>query len=136
MEIKIVRDTFTKESTIGKLYLDGRYFANALEDVVRPAGVKVPNQTAIPAGRYRIIWNKSSRFSLKAGHPVFMPLILDIPGFAGVRLHSGNTAADTLGCILVGYDRHENSISRSRDAIVALYPLIEKSKTPVWLTVS
>jgi hypothetical protein len=135
VEIKIIRDTLTKESTLGKLYIDGRYFANTLEDVVRPAGEKVPNKTAIPAGRYRVIWNKSNRFSLKAGHPVFMPLILDIPGFAGVRLHSGNRAADTDGCVLVGFDRHADAISRSRDAIDALYPLIQGSKTPVWLTI-
>jgi len=136
VEIKIIRDTFTKESTIGKLYLDGHYFANTLEDVVRLRGVKVQDKTAIPAGHYRVIWNKSTRFSRKAGRDVFMPLILDIPGFAGVHIHSGNGPADTDGCVLVGYDRHVNSISRSRDAIAALYPLIQGSKTAIWLTIS
>lgn len=136
VEIKLIRDTLTKESTLGKLYIDGYYFANTLEDVVRAPGSKVAGKTAIPTGRYRVIWNKSNRFSRLAGRDVFMPLLLDIPGFAGVRIHTGNRAADTEGCILVGYDRHADSISRSRDAIQALYPLIEKSKTLVWLTVS
>lgn len=86
--------------TIGKLYIDGNLFCDVLEDVVRPEGVKVYGETAIPFGTYKVKLTMSNRFKK------VMPILLDVPMFEGIRIHAGNTEADTSGCILVG----ENTI--------------------------
>jgi hypothetical protein len=86
-----------------------------LEDRVRAAGVKVPHETAIPAGRYRVIVDWSNRFKKYAFH------ILDVPNFTGIRIHSGNTDKDTDGCLLVGRDRGLNCVEYSHVAFVALW---------------
>jgi hypothetical protein len=84
---------------------------------VRP--VKIAGRTAIPAGRYEVIINFSQRF----GRP--LPLLLNVPDFEGVRIHPGNTPANTEGCILVGETKSENFIGQSR---VAFDQLFEKLK--------
>jgi hypothetical protein len=98
LELKLIRTTFTGKSTIGDLYIDETYHCHTLEDVVRN-GEKVYGSTAIPSGRYEVIMTMSARFGK------IMPLLLNVPGFEGVRIHKGNTAADTLGCLLVGADK-------------------------------
>lgn len=95
-DILLHRRYFYEDYTGGDLYLDGRFFCNTLEDMVRTEGPKVPGQTAIPSGHYHVALSVSRRFGK------LMPEILDVPGFAGIRIHAGNTAAGTAGCILVG----------------------------------
>lgn len=96
MILYALRSIYTPVSTIGDLILEHRIFCHTLEDVVRPKGaVKVPGKTAIPAGRYRLLVSDSPRFKRP------MPMIENVPGFTGVRMHGGNTAEDTDGCILV-----------------------------------
>ena len=70
-----------------------------MEDTVRGHGIKIAGQTAIPAGCYKVVVNRSARFKRD------MPLLLDIPEFFGVRIHGGNSSADTTGCILVAKHR-------------------------------
>lgn len=93
--------------TIGTLYLLGtdriwEYQCFTCEDVIREKpGVpveqwKIRRVTAIPAGLYRVTITYSYRFARP------LPLLLDVPGFEGVRIHPGNTQADTDGCILPG----------------------------------
>ena len=77
------------------MYLDGRFGVLHLEDVVRQ-GEKVPGQTAIPEGIYTVQITFSNRFKRD------LPLLLNVPNFEGIRIHPGNTDADTEGCILVG----------------------------------
>ena len=95
MDIKLRRFEFGTTYTIGKLYIDGVYHCFTLEDKVRE-GEKVQNETAIPYGIYSVIIDISTRF----GRP--MPHVLDVPGFEGIRIHTGNTSHDTEGCILLG----------------------------------
>lgn len=95
MKLTLERITYSEEATIGRLFLDNEYYCYTLEDTVRPAGVKVYGKTAIPAGTYKVIVNQSTRFKK------LLPLLLDVPGFEGIRIHGGNTADDSLGCILV-----------------------------------
>lgn len=95
--------------TEGCLFIDGVYFCDTIEDQVRPDGVKVPGNTAIPAGTYDVILSMSPRLKK------ITPRLLDVPGFDGVLIHSGNTSADSAGCILVGQHVSPGVIGASRD---------------------
>ena len=113
MELRVERTDFSETSTIGKLYVDDQFECYTLEDKVRP--VKIKGKTAIPAGRYEVIINFSQRFGRK------LPLFLNVPNFEGVRIHPGNTAADTEGCILVGETKDAEFIGQSRLAFEGLF---------------
>lgn len=96
MDLVLRRRRSSATTTIGDLSIDGIAFSQTLEDPVRAGGVKVVGETAIPAGRYRLVLSMSTRFKK------LMIEVLAVPGFTGVRVHAGRTAKDTLGCILVG----------------------------------
>jgi hypothetical protein len=113
MLLTLNREIYTERSTIGSLTVDGKFHSFTLEDCVRP--VKIPGKTAISAGRYEIIINWSARFKRP------LPLLLNVPFFAGVRIHAGNTDVDTEGCILVGRTRQVDFIGESRKAFDLLF---------------
>jgi hypothetical protein len=115
MKLQLIRKTFTEKSTIGLLSVDGVFECYTLEDKVRD--VKIAGVTAIPYGVYKVILNYSNRFKK------ILPLLLEVENFEGVRIHSGNTDADTEGCILVGKTRGEDSIGNSK---IALNDLVQK----------
>ena len=119
MELKLRRFEFGTTYTIGKLYVDGIYHCFTLEDKVRE-GEKVNGQTAIPYGTYSVIIDHSNRFNRD------LPHILNVQGFEGVRIHTGNTSADTEGCILVGTTwAGKDFVGNSK---FAFDPLFEKMK--------
>jgi len=118
MRLTLARTDKLHGATLGELSEDGVHICYTLEDTVRPAGVKVPGQTAIPAGSYRVIVNLSARFRRP------LPLVQNVPGFSGIRIHPGNTTADTEGCILVGYERAGAMLLHSRVAFEALFSMI------------
>lgn len=116
MDIKIVRDTFTADTTIGKMHIDGAEFCDTLEDTFRnlnDGGVKVQNVTAIPKGEYSC----SLRYSPHLKHWVLW--LQDVPGFTYVYIHFGNYARDTDGCILIGYGRMKDMVTDSDNAFRA-----------------
>lgn len=126
MRLMLVRDHYYPDATLGRLYINGGLTCYTLEDTDRrleDGGEKIPGQTAIPRGTYPITITQSARF----GKP--LPLLSDVPGFAGIRIHPGNTSADTEGCILVGTSRAENAIGNSRAAFAKVYELIEEALT-------
>lgn len=102
MRLRVIRIVFNEHSTLGRLYLNNEYYCYTLEDRVRPAGVKVFGKTAIPAGTYTVIVNYSPKFKK------LMPLLLKVPGFDGIRIHSGTLATHSHGCVLVGKDVRSN----------------------------
>ena len=127
MHLTVQRHTLTARSTISVLSIDGIPTCSILEDPVRLTGPKVWGDTAIPAGTYGVIVNQSTRFSAKAGHPVFLPLLLNVPGYEGVRIHCGNSPVDTEGCLLVGvYSKLQPDwVSTSQVTFGKVFPLIQ-----------
>jgi hypothetical protein len=119
MNIKLVRNALNGECTIGDLFVDGVRECYTLEDCVRAE--KIAGKTAIQAGRYEVTITFSNRFQKK------LPLLHGVPNFEGVRIHTGNTAENTEGCILVGKSREENKIVNSRAAFEPLYAKIEQA---------
>jgi hypothetical protein len=117
MNLLLQRRPSADGCTLGQLFVDGAFECFTLEDIVRSAA-KVAHETAIPAGEYRVTITFSNRFQR------MLPLVNDVPGFDGIRIHSGNTAADTSGCILVGQHSAVDSIDSSRLALGALQPKI------------
>src|SRR5262245_37968577 len=132
MELFLKRYPSTGVATEGVLY---EQVCVTLEDTVRPAG-KVPGRTAIPAGRYRIVVDWSPRFQQ------IMPRLLDVPGFEGIRIHTGNKPEDTEGCILVGEDPTTLTdawIGKSRVAYDKLLPKLvaaQERGQEVWITIA
>lgn len=109
--IVYVKRTFKgPEYTIGKLYIGTDYFCDTLEDTVR-TGEKIAGKTAIPAGEYHVKKTYSPRFKTQ------LPEILNVPNFTGVRIHSGNTAKDTEGCILLGLNKVKGAVINSKNAV-------------------
>jgi len=117
MKLLLKRLHKTDKSTIGELYVDGKFECYTLEDVERKE--KVFGKTAIPKGNYEVVMTMSNRFKK------MMPLLLNVPGYDGVRIHSGNKSEDTEGCLLLGKTRGIDSIGESRNAIAAFYPKVE-----------
>lgn len=120
MKITIKRLYKTETSTIGELSIDGIFECFTLEDKERD--VKIKSETAIPKGTYKVIINQSNRFKR------LLPLLLNVPNFEGVRIHSGNTNHDTEGCILVGRTRSKDFIGQSRKAFDKLFKKMQESK--------
>lgn len=129
MLLTLERRWLTPKSTIGELRLDGVIKCFVLEDVYRPSPeAKVPGKTCIPCGKYEVVITHSPRFSALAGIPVDMPLLLNVPGFTGVRIHWGNRPEDTDGCLLVGLDRGPDQVLRSRIAYEQVFALIQAAR--------
>jgi hypothetical protein len=125
--VTVVRDTFQPGCTLGKLYINNVFLCHTLEDTDRyldkkGVGAKIYASTAIGAGRYNMRISLSPRFKR------LMPEVLAVPGFTGIRIHSGNTAEDTEGCILVGMIRGRDKILDSRTAYDLLMKQIGGSK--------
>jgi len=148
MELVLKREVFTKNSTIGSLSVNGVFECYILEDPDRGLTsemsleeiekIKQYGVTAIPYGRYRIKRTKSDRFSLKAGHTVVMPLLLDTKGYRGVRIHIGNYPKDTLGCLLPARKKGIDCVMESTKATQQLEKKIEGAELngeEVWITI-
>lgn len=108
--------------TIGKLYIDGKYYCDTIEDTVRDLPEKCPYtvkgqvckckekvyaKTAIPAGIYEIKMTYSNKFKR------ILPLLMDVPHFIGIRIHRGNTEVDSAGCIIIGENKVKGKVINS-----------------------
>ena len=105
MKIKVVREFFSDSETLGTMYINDKFFCYTLEDFDRKLkqshelefiqSNKIAKRTAMPSGNYRVVLSVSNRFKR------LMPEVLNVKGFAGIRIHGGNTHENTEGCILV-----------------------------------
>lgn len=130
MKLELKRLHRTEKSTIGELYVNGKFECYTLEDVERKE--KVYGETAIDKGTYQVVVTYSNAFKQN------MPLLLNVPKFQGIRIHSGNTDKHTLGCILVGQTRSVDFIGNSRLAYKSLFSKIKAAakKEKVYITIS
>ena len=140
MKLTLTRKIFTDKSTIGELFIDDIFFCYTLED--RDRGLnqsdniatimlkKVFGVTAIPAGTYSVAITDSARFKK------LMPLIKDVKGFAGVRIHTGNYPEDTEGCVLVGMKYGPDKVISSKEAYDTLFDRLSACKEPITLEIT
>lgn len=134
MELTLNRIFLGSSATIGELLINDKHLCDTLEDRVRPEGEKVYGKTAIPEGAYEMVLSYSPRFKK------ILPEILNVPNFTGIRIHCGNSSADSSGCILVGtWDgEKEDWVGNSRIAFDELMALLEEAtnnKEKVTITV-
>ncbi|MDO4160225.1 MAG: DUF5675 family protein [Prevotellaceae bacterium] len=136
MEIELKRIAKRSAYTIGRLTIDGKYFCDTLEPTWRnigegKPGEKIAGKTAIPEGRYPVAITKSIRFGK------WLPLLLNVPMFSGIRIHAGNTAADTQGCILVGENKEIGKVINSRETLKRLIQRMTERMEgeAMWITV-
>lgn len=128
MNLILKRIHFGDTFTVGELYCNDKFICYTLEDKVRqvegqPVSLwKVQNETAIPTGTYDVSITMSNRFQTK------LPLLADVPGFTGIRIHTGNSSKNTEGCLLVGmtWDGKSDWIGSSKVAYSILEPLIQE----------
>lgn len=132
MELLLKRTHKNDIYTLGELYIDGKQFCFTVEDAVREltdknkdgdfddlGEGKVYAKTAISTGTYKVKLTISNRFKK------LMPEVLNVTGFKGIRIHSGNTAEDSEGCIIVGTVRTPNGVGMSRDCFKRLMTRLE-----------
>lgn len=131
MKLLIERNEFNKNSTQGKLYVNGVYLADTLEPTDRwlhggmtetqIADIKINGKTAIPAGIYPVTLKYSPRFKR------VLPTIEDVKCFDGVRIHAGNSYQDTAGCVLLGERVQKDIIANSRQMVDRIQQMIVNS---------
>ena len=132
MKLTLTRIAKRPDYTIGRLTDEkGERICDTLEQAWRDykgGELKVPKKSAVPEGTYRVVVTKSPRFGR------YLPLLVGVPGFEGIRIHSGNTVKDTEGCILVGENLQVGRLLWSRITLEKLMRLIENEKE-VYLTI-
>ena len=129
MELKLIRKYRKTDYTIGILYVNNKYFCEILEDTDRGLKdsmsleeikkIKIKDQTCIPYGKYQILMTYSPKYKK------IMPLVNNVKGFEGIRIHSGNTNKDTSGCLLPGFNKIKGQVINSRETFNKLYSLIQ-----------
>lgn len=142
MKIRLHRKYRKKGYTIGILYVDEKRICETLEDEDRGLTESMPldeikakkvyGKTAIPTGCYQITVTYSPRFKK------MLPLLNSVPGYSGVRIHSGNTAKDTEGCILCGRNTEVGKVTNSRywtNKVIAMIERAAKDKEEITITI-
>ena len=147
MEIQLKRVVRADRYTEGRLSFDGTYVCDTIEDRDRDINrngrldcdeVKIQGETAIPNGRYRVTPEYSPKFSPRYGGRR-IPTINDVPGFSGIRMHTGNDARDSEGCVIVGIRHTAGEVRDSRltlfDKVMPPMEAADARKEEMWITV-
>lgn len=125
MKIKLDRRFKGEDYTISSLFVNDKYFCDCMEDTVRDIGPngegKIKGKTAIPKGCYRVLRTPSPRFKR------MLPILMNVPHFEGIRIHPGNSPADTEGCLLPGENKVKGKVIHSREWFLKLDALIKEA---------
>lgn len=152
MELNLKRTALRDTYTIGKLYIDGTYFCDTIEDKVRDLNKdgdlndlgegKIPSLTAIPYGKYEVTLKvQSPKYSLKTNYnwcKGYLPRLINVPHFEGILIHAGNTADDSAGCILVGENKIKGQVINSMVTLKKLYPILKEASDKnekIWIKI-
>lgn len=152
MEIVLKRLYKKDDYTIGKLYLNGEYFCDTLEDKVRDLNKdgdlndegegKVYGKTAIPYGRYEVTLKiQSPKYAQRASYiwcGGYLPRLIEVNGFDGILIHAGNCAEDSAGCLLVGENKVKGRLVNSMATLKRLYAILKSAEAKgeqIWLTI-
>lgn len=149
MELKLKRIARRETYTIGKLYVDGMYVCDVVEDKDRglaqslPVSVNIAKKrkgmTAIPIGRYRVTLEvqspKYSKFKSYEWCKGYLPRLINVPAFDGILIHAGNSAADSAGCLLVGENRVVGKVLNSMITLKKLYAILKTANDPIYITI-
>ena len=149
MELTLKRIARKEKYTIGRLYIDGKYFCDTIEDKDRGLSQDFPitvnktkkkyGVTAIPVGRYRVTLDVvSPKFSKKTAYQFCggrLPRLVNVPAFDGVLIHIGNTANDTDGCILVGKNTQVGKVLESTVTFRALYEILKRATDKIYINI-
>lgn len=132
LQILLIRKYRKPEYTIGQLYVNGKFVCNTIEDTDRRlyqgqpiadlASKKVSGKTAIPTGTYRLQVSESPKFGRE------LIEVMDVPGFMGIRIHRGNTADDSAGCILPGMNTAVGKVTDSTKYELDLTKMVKADK--------
>ena len=130
MELKLERKYRSNNYCIDKLYINGKYFSDALEDPDRGLTdtmsleeikkIKIKDNTCIPYGTYNVTITYSPRFKRN------LPLINNVKGFEGIRVHNGNTPQDSSGCVLLGFNKIKGQVINSKDTVNKFIDIVQK----------
>lgn len=131
MELKLIRKYRCNNYCIDKLYINGTYFSDALEDPDRGLTdsmsleeikkIKIKGNTCIPYGTYNITITYSPRFKKN------LPLLNNVKGFEGIRVHAGNIPQDTEGCLLLGFNKVKGQVIDSRNTVNKFIDIVQKT---------
>lgn len=149
MELLLQRIARKEKYTIGRLFINGEYFCDTIEDTDRglsqqlPASVNASKKkkgiTAIPTGKYRITLDVASPRFAKRKQYAFcdgrLPRLINVPAFDGVLIHIGNTANDTEGCILVGQNKAVGKVLNSTTTFIRLYDRLQEAKDDIYIKI-
>lgn len=151
MKLLLKRIAKKEKYTIGKLYLDGTYVCDTIEDKDRGLNSnmktseilkkKIKTQTAIPTGTYQLTINVVSpkfskkSFYIKNANGGRVPRLLNVPGFDGILIHSGVNENSSAGCLIVGYNKVVGKVINSQEAFIKLYGLLKKAKVGEKITI-
>lgn len=122
MNLRVKRISLKSDYTVGRLYVNGEYVCDTLEDAVRDT--KIYGKTAIPCGTYKITMDVvSSKFKDRSWAKPYdgkLPRLINVPNYEGVLIHVGNTAEDTSGCLLVGQNKEKGKLVNSTQTFMSL----------------
>ena len=146
MNLELKRIFKGKDYTIGRLFIDGEYFCDTLEDPVRQLDSikdKIYSKTAIPTGKYKVSMSiVSPKYSIRKSYNWCggrLPRLIDVPFFEGILIHSGNTPDHTAGCILVGENKIKGQVINSMNTLKNLWVKLnvaDEVGEEIWIDVS
>lgn len=151
MKLTLKRIAKKPTYTIGKLYIENKYFADTIEDTDRGLRQDMPleeikkkkvyGKTAIPTGTYEVTLNvispkySRSAFMRQYANGAKVPRLLNVKGWEGVLIHTGNYASDSLGCLIVGKNTKVGMVTDSRNTFIKLYKELQKAKDKIFITI-